>query len=160
MDLCGFHSSTNGHTHVPEWQHETSAGVLPLKRKRSDFPNVNGDRRECRDDFPAKETTRNHSVFVRIDGQRGVYFSESWEPNGSTLYLPVHGTVLANMQKYEQISFEQGCFCIGDETGGFLQRVQGKEVRLFTAGDTAKQTRSSSSPCPTSSQTVTFFRRS
>ncbi|KAI5104794.1 hypothetical protein C0J45_4466 [Silurus meridionalis] len=70
-------------------------------------------------------------VFVRIDGQRGVYFSESWEPNGSTLYLPVHGTVLANMQKYEQISFEQGCFCIGDETGGFLQRVQGQALHCW-----------------------------
>ncbi|KAK3536139.1 hypothetical protein QTP70_031326, partial [Hemibagrus guttatus] len=121
MELCGLHSFSNGHTQ--EWHHEASAGYLPPKRKRSDFPIMTGDRSDCAAAYPAKET-RNHSRFVRIDGQKGVYYSESWEPNGSTLYLPVCGTVLANMHKYEQISFEQGCFCIGDETGGFLQRVQ------------------------------------
>lgn len=64
--------------------------------------------------------------FVLIDGQRGVYYSESWECNGSTLYLPVNGTVLANIEKYDQISFEQGCFCIGNAAGGFQQKVQGR----------------------------------
>lgn len=63
--------------------------------------------------------------FVLIDGQRGVFYSESWEPNGSTLYLPVNGTLLANIEKYDQISFEQGCFCIGNAAGGFQQKVQG-----------------------------------
>ncbi|MCJ8733712.1 hypothetical protein PDJAM_G00226790 [Pangasius djambal] len=131
MELCGLHSSSNGHTHVQDWHNETSAGYLPQKRKRSDFPNMTGDRSECAAAFPAEETAKNHSRFVRIDGQRGVYYSESWELNGSSLYLPVRGTVLANMHKYEQISFEQGCFCIGDETGGFRQRVQGQALHCW-----------------------------
>ncbi|XP_047013352.1 uncharacterized protein si:dkey-109l4.3 [Ictalurus punctatus] len=131
MELCGLQSSSNGHTHVQEWHHETSAGFLPPKRKRSDLTNMTGDRCDSSSAFPAKETAKNHSRFVRIDGQRGVYYSESFEPNGSTLYLPVCGTVLANMHKYEQISFEQGCFCVGDETGGFRQRVQGQALHCW-----------------------------
>ncbi|XP_062855941.1 uncharacterized protein si:dkey-109l4.3 [Trichomycterus rosablanca] len=81
--------------------------------------------------FSTKETKKKHSSFVQIDGQRGVYYSESWKPNGSTLYMPVCGTVLANLQKYEQITFEQSCFCIGDETGRFQQRVQGHALHCW-----------------------------
>ncbi|KAG7328794.1 hypothetical protein KOW79_006968 [Hemibagrus wyckioides] len=131
MELCGLHSFSNGHTHVQEWHNEASTGYLPQKRKRSDVPIMTGDRSDRGAVYPTKETAGHHSSFVRIDGQKGVYYSESWEPNGSTLYLPVRGTVLANMQKYEQISFEQGCFCIGDESGGFLQRVQGQALHCW-----------------------------
>ncbi|XP_060782773.1 uncharacterized protein si:dkey-109l4.3 [Neoarius graeffei] len=132
MELCGAHSSSNTHTHVQEWRHGPScAGHLPPKRKRPDFPNMTGERSDCAAAFPVKETAKNHSHFVQLDGHRGVYYSESWEANGSTLYLPVRGIVLANMHKYEQISFEHGCFCIGDETGGFRQRVQGQALHCW-----------------------------
>ncbi|TSO15250.1 hypothetical protein Baya_9896 [Bagarius yarrelli] len=131
MELCGLNSSSNGHTHAQEWHHEASAGYLPQKRKRSDVLNMTGDRSECADAFPAKETHRNSSSFVRLDGQKGVYYSERWEPNGSTLYLPVRDTVLANVHRYEQLSFEHGCFCIGDHAGGFLQRVQGQALHCW-----------------------------
>ncbi|KAF5898969.1 glyoxylate reductase hydroxypyruvate reductase-like protein, partial [Clarias magur] len=104
MELSGLHSCS-----------DAAAGYLPQKRKRADFPNMTGER----------------SHFMKIDGQRGVYYSERCEPNGSTLYLPVRGTVLANMHKYEQISFEQGYFCTGDETGGFQQRVQGQALHCW-----------------------------
>lgn len=61
MELCGLLSSSNGHTHVQEWHSEASAGYLPPKRKRSDFPNMNGDKSDCASAFPVKETSKNHS---------------------------------------------------------------------------------------------------
>lgn len=66
--------------------------------------------------------------FIHISGQKGVYFSERWEPNGSTLYLPVDGSLLTNIDKYDQISFEQGLFFIGDISGAFQQKAQGTGV--------------------------------
>ncbi|KAI4890908.1 hypothetical protein NFI96_017286 [Prochilodus magdalenae] len=79
------------------------------------------------------------SAFVLIDGHRGVYYSESWKPNGSTLYLPVSGTVLANVDKYDQISFEQGCFCIGDEAGRFQQKAQGQTINCWRYSQTDRK---------------------
>lgn len=61
MELCGLHTSSNGHARVQEWHNEACAAFLPQKRKRSDFLNLNGDRSECANAFPAKETDRNHS---------------------------------------------------------------------------------------------------
>ncbi|XP_053362343.1 uncharacterized protein si:dkey-109l4.3 [Clarias gariepinus] len=120
MELSGLHPCS-----------DAAAGYLPQKRKRADFPNMTGERSDCPDVSPDKQSIKSHSHFMKIDGQRGVYYSERWQGSGSTLYLPVRGTVLANMRKYEQISFEQGYFCTGDDTGGFHQRVRGQALHCW-----------------------------
>ncbi|KAL6479703.1 hypothetical protein MHYP_G00107360 [Metynnis hypsauchen] len=111
------------------------AVFMPSKRKRSDVSSMNGGgegaNRGAAAALPTQTPARKHNSFVMIDGHRGVYYSESWKPNGSTLYLPVRGSVLANMDKYDQISFEQGCFCIGDETGRFQQKAQGQAINCW-----------------------------
>lgn len=120
---------------------------MPGKRRRSDVSCINGgsdgENGATYPSFPTQTLptpptpstpstpSSRHSGFVMIDGQRGVYYSESWKPSGSTLYLPVVGTVLANMTKYDQISFEQGCFCIGDESGRFQHKAQGQAVNCW-----------------------------
>ncbi|XP_059371901.1 uncharacterized protein si:dkey-109l4.3 [Carassius carassius] len=109
---------------------ETSPICLPNKRKRNDVNTVNGHEEDGPKGVPSKEGLRKRG-FVLIDGQRGVFYSESWEPNGSTLYLPVNGTLLANIEKYDQISFEQGCFCIGNAAGGFQQKIQGQAIHCW-----------------------------
>ncbi|XP_048031706.1 uncharacterized protein si:dkey-109l4.3 [Megalobrama amblycephala] len=132
MDPNALLSSNVCQTHM-KWVNgftEMSPICLPSKRKRNDVNNVNGNEEEGPKGFPSKESLRKRG-FVLIDGQRGVYYSESWEPNGSTLYLPVNGTLLANIEKYDQISFEQGCFCIGNAAGGFQQKVQGQAIHCW-----------------------------
>ncbi|XP_066505066.1 uncharacterized protein si:dkey-109l4.3 [Hoplias malabaricus] len=114
-----------------------SAVFMPSKRKRSELNNMsmNGATEDGQNGagalFSFQTPARKHSGFVRIDGQKGVYYSENWKPNGSTLYLPVSGSVLANMDKYDQISFEQGCFGLGDETGRFQQKAQGQTIHCW-----------------------------
>lgn len=129
MDPSGLLSSNA----CLKWAHgfnEMSPACLPSKRKRNDASTLNGNEGDGPSGFPSKENLRKRG-FVLIDGQRGVYQSESWEPNGSTLYLPVNGTLLANIEKYDQISFEQGCFCIGNAAGGFQQKVQGQTIHCW-----------------------------
>ncbi|XP_072553841.1 uncharacterized protein [Paramormyrops kingsleyae] len=119
---------------------------LPSKRKRScaggDGPHGNGHVQDhggpklC----PIQGVVKKHrSCFIPIDGNRGVYYSERWEPNGSTLYFPVTGSLLANMDKYDQITFEQGCFFIGDESGGFRQKAQGQAIHCWRYGEQEKK---------------------
>ncbi|XP_065126643.2 uncharacterized protein [Paramisgurnus dabryanus] len=103
--------------------------TLPSKRKRHEMSIVNGKEEDFPKVYP-KESLRRRG-FVLIDGQRGVYSSENWQPNGSTLYLPVNGTLLANIEKYDQISFEQGGYCIGNAAGGFQQKVQGQAIHCW-----------------------------
>ncbi|XP_072519500.1 uncharacterized protein [Salminus brasiliensis] len=122
---------------LPQEQMWDAAVLMPSKRKRSDLNTMNGGAAgenggaASLPPFPTQTPPRKHSGFVMIDGQRGVYYSESWKPNGSTLYLPVSGTVLVNVDKYDQISFEQGCFCIGDQTGRFQQKAQGQAINCW-----------------------------
>ncbi|KAG9272328.1 hypothetical protein AMEX_G13318 [Astyanax mexicanus] len=129
---------------LPPGQVWGAAVGMPGKRRRSDVSGINGgfdgENGATYPSFPTQTLrtpitpstpSSRHSGFVMIDGQRGVYYSESWEPSGSTLYLPVVGTVLANMTKYDQISFEQGCFCIGDENGRFQHKAQGQAMNCW-----------------------------
>ncbi|XP_057205858.1 uncharacterized protein si:dkey-109l4.3 [Triplophysa rosa] len=131
MDPNGLLSSNPCQVHL-KWGNgslETSPISVPSKRKRNEITvNVNGA--DCLNAFPSKESLRKRG-FVLIDGQRGVYYSESWQPNGSTLYQPVNGTLLANIEKYDQISFEQDVFCIGNAAGGFQQKVQGQAIHCW-----------------------------
>ncbi|XP_067312632.1 uncharacterized protein si:dkey-109l4.3 [Pseudorasbora parva] len=123
-NVCQTHMTwINGFTEMPPI-------CLPSKRKRNDMNNVNSKEADGPKGFPSTDNLKKRG-FVLIDGQRGVFYSESWEPNGSTLYLPVNGTLLANIEKYDQISFEEGCFCIGNAAGGFQQKVQGQAIHCW-----------------------------
>ncbi|XP_035388099.1 uncharacterized protein si:dkey-109l4.3 [Electrophorus electricus] len=136
MEFSEFPSTSNGQALLQKWENgvvETSSDYLLSKRKRSDPNNMDGSagsRCNSSSCVSIKETKKTSS-FVMIDGQRGVYYSETWKPNGGTLYLPVSGGVLANMAKYDQISFEQGCFCIGDAMGRFQNKAQGQAVHCW-----------------------------
>lgn len=112
----------------------TSSAYLPNKRKRDDVGQEsnsvhNGDTILRNSVF--SEFSRRNRPFIHISGQKGVYFSERWEPNGSTLYLPVNGSLLTNIDKYDQISFEQGLFFIGDISGAFQQKAQGQAIHCW-----------------------------
>ncbi|KAG7461557.1 hypothetical protein MATL_G00192340 [Megalops atlanticus] len=146
MELAnGFLTGVNG-SHL-SWDNTGFTDPLPNKRKRSyagnDGANGNGcmcEENEGQKNFEVQGTIRKQrSCFVPIDGNRGVYYSECWEPNGSTLYLPVNGSLLANMDKYDQISFEQGFFCIGEESGGFQQKAQGQAIHCWRYSEQEKK---------------------
>ncbi|XP_051945060.1 uncharacterized protein si:dkey-109l4.3 [Xyrauchen texanus] len=132
MEPDGLQSSNAFEAHL-KWGNgfiDTSPVCLPSKRKRTDLGVLNANEEADSKGFLSKDSLRKGGFLV-IDGQRGVYYSESWEHNGSTLYLPVCGTLLANIEKYDQISFEQGCFCIGNSAGGFQQKVQGQAIHCW-----------------------------
>ncbi|XP_076144278.1 uncharacterized protein LOC143126261 [Alosa pseudoharengus] len=106
---------------------------LSNKRKRDDVGQENGvlnGNTELRNSLFSEPPRRNRP-FIHISGQKGVYFSERWEPNGSTLYLPVNGSLLTNVDKYDQITFEQGLFFIGDLSGAFQQKAQGQAIHCW-----------------------------
>lgn len=65
------------------------------------------------------------TCFVQILPNKGIFQSEKWKPNGSTLYYPVTSHLLVNFEKYDQISFDEGMFFIGDDSGGCLQKEEG-----------------------------------
>ncbi|XP_042563928.1 uncharacterized protein si:dkey-109l4.3 [Clupea harengus] len=115
-------------------QGDASSTYLSNKRKRDDVGQenngVHNGNTELRNSlFP--EPSRKNRPFIHISGQKGVFFSERWEPNGSTLYLPVNGSLLTNIDKYDQISFEQGLFFIGDLSGAFQQKAQGQAIHCW-----------------------------
>ncbi|XP_076877130.1 uncharacterized protein LOC143526546 isoform X2 [Brachyhypopomus gauderio] len=133
MEFNGLVSTTNGQTVLQKWGHgaaQTPPECFPNKRKRTDPNGSVGDRCDTLGSVSFKETLKKSS-FVMIEGQRGVYYSERWETNGTTLYLPVSGSVLANMATYDQISFEQGCFCVGDTAGRFQHKAQGQAIHCW-----------------------------
>ncbi|KAL4641622.1 hypothetical protein GN956_G10781 [Arapaima gigas] len=126
---------------------EQTADCAPSKRKRSCAENdAQGDAargtaaQQDQKVYPVHAALNKHrSSFIPIDGNRGVYCSECWEPNGSTLYFPVTGRRLVNMDKYDQITFEQGCFFIGDESGGFQQKAQGQAIHCWRYSEREKK---------------------
>ncbi|XP_058859220.1 uncharacterized protein si:dkey-109l4.3 [Acipenser ruthenus] len=133
----GFLSSGNG-THLSVWDRSSNVQLsdMPSKRKRTCTTNdstgcpceANGNEKRA----TAQETVSlRRSSFVSIYANRGVYQSECWKPNGSTLYLPVTSNLLVNMEKYDQISFEEGSFFIGDKSGGCLQREHGQVIHCW-----------------------------
>ncbi|KAL2088286.1 hypothetical protein ACEWY4_015185 [Coilia grayii] len=113
---------------------DASSTYFTNKRKRDDsgqaINSVHNGSTEGRNS-PLPESIRRTRPFIHISGQKGVYFSERWEPNGSTLYLPVNGSLLTNIDKYDQISFEQGLFFIGDASGAFQQKAEGQAIHCW-----------------------------
>ncbi|XP_066576860.1 uncharacterized protein LOC136766892 [Amia ocellicauda] len=130
-----FVSAVNGAPQPASWD---SPAALPGKRKRGSAP---GDGCVCGPgDSHRRDTTGTHrSSFISIPANRGVYYSECWKPNGSTLYLPVTNSLLVNMEKYDQVSFEEGFFFIGDKSGGFLQKEQGQAIHCWRYSDQEKK---------------------
>ncbi|XP_069047081.1 uncharacterized protein [Lepisosteus oculatus] len=117
--------------------------VLPNKRKRNIEENYGTKGCVCganeNQRFAAQETNRKHARFVSINGNRGVFYSECWKPNGSTLYLPFTNNILVNMDKYDQISIEEGSFFIGNNSGECLQKMQGHAMHCWRYNDQEKK---------------------
>ncbi|XP_051785901.1 uncharacterized protein si:dkey-109l4.3 [Erpetoichthys calabaricus] len=143
MEVESEFSFSNG-TCFPRWNsgsnhHSQTLGGLQFKRKRTSTADEGVgchcvmDGTGCRSSVG--EATGGYSPlrrsFVLLDANRGVYQSESYKSNGSTLYLPLNNSLLVNMKKYDQVSFEEGFFCIGDASGGCLQKVQGHVINCW-----------------------------
>ncbi|KAG8454530.1 hypothetical protein GDO86_000956 [Hymenochirus boettgeri] len=115
--------------------HQNSA--QPQKRRREEngcFLQTNG----TNGSIEAKSNAAQHSSFIQILPNKGIFQSEDWKPNGSTLYHPVCKHLLVNFEKYDQISFDEGLFFIGDSSGGCLQKEQGHVIHCWRFDEKAK----------------------
>ncbi|KAM4809248.1 uncharacterized protein WCC33_013238 [Rhinophrynus dorsalis] len=129
---CDNSAFTYHHSSQTNWFGNQHSSSIPCKRKRYEnggcFPDTNGSgENEHAKPFPSLRAGR----FIRMLPNRGIFQSESWKPNGSTLYHPVSKNLLVNFDKYDQISFDEGFFFIGDESGGCLQKEQGQVIHCW-----------------------------
>ncbi|KAG9486315.1 hypothetical protein GDO78_006617 [Eleutherodactylus coqui] len=113
------------------WGNE-SAGAAP-KRKRY----TNGYLGDSRED-PEGPPKPGATCFIQMLPSKGIFQSEKWKPNSSTMYHPVTSHLLVNFEKYDQISFDEGLFFIGDESGGCLQKEQGHVIHCWRFDDKEK----------------------
>ncbi|KAG8594447.1 hypothetical protein GDO81_001206 [Engystomops pustulosus] len=119
---------------MSEWSNELQSNGIAHKRKR--YENANGnDSNGCKD---LKGPKPRVTCFVRMLPNKGIFQSEKWKPNGSTLYFPVTSHLLVNFEKYDQISFDEGLFFIGDDSGGCLQKEQGHVIHCWRFDDKEK----------------------
>ncbi|XP_073541026.1 uncharacterized protein [Phyllobates terribilis] len=108
-------------TSLSAWTNDLQSGGTAQKRKRYEngYPHdLNG----CKEDGRAIRSRA--TCFVQMLPNKGIFQSEKWKPNGSTLYYPITSHLLVNLEKYDQISFDEGLFFIGDDSGGCLQKEQ------------------------------------
>ncbi|XP_077332020.1 uncharacterized protein LOC143974462 isoform X1 [Lithobates pipiens] len=89
-------------------------------------------------EIPANHRHQQGTCFVQLHAHQEIFQSEKWKPNGSTLYHPLPSHLLVNFEKYDQISFDEGLFFIGDETGGCLQKEQGHVIHCWRFDDKEK----------------------
>lgn len=117
------------------WVNEHSRGIR-FKRQRIENGNL-GDKSDEKDDYKAPSMLKG-TCFVQLHAHQEIFQSEKWKPNGSTLYHPLSSHLLVNFEKYDQISFDEGLFFIGDETGGCLQKEQGHVIHCWRFDDKEK----------------------
>ncbi|KAJ1205289.1 hypothetical protein NDU88_000724 [Pleurodeles waltl] len=121
----------------------TISNVLSPKRKRScaDDESIvsNGIDEPGEERTPKSLCQVTRGSFVSIRPNQGVFQTESWKPHGSTLYHPVVSQLLVNIEKYDQISFEEGAFFIGDASGGCLQKESGHAIHCWRYDEKEKK---------------------
>nr|DBA28514.1 TPA: hypothetical protein GDO54_008860 [Pyxicephalus adspersus] len=118
------------------WNSEQQTNGTAHKRKRNEngyLGDKNGDKDHC--NAPSRF---GGNCFVRLHAHKGIFQSERWKPNGSTLYYPLSSHLLVNFEKYDQISFDEGLFFIGDESGRCLQKEQGHVIHCWRFDDKEK----------------------
>ncbi|XP_064415262.1 uncharacterized protein SI:DKEY-109L4.3 [Latimeria chalumnae] len=137
----GYHTSVNG-PGLSVWDNGSDdqfSESRRTKRKRSSCPDCNGCMCEVKRGGDRFTTEDFGGSFLSIPSNKGVYLSELWKPNGSTLYQPVTSSLMINMKKYDQISFEEGLFFIGDKAGGYLQKEQGHVIHCWRFDEREKK---------------------
>lgn len=121
----------------------TISNIISTKRKRSCTDNesiVSNGTNEPGEERTSKALSKvTRGIFVSIRPNQGVFQSESWKPHGSTLYCPVVSQLLVNIEKYDQISFEEGAFFIGDVSGGCLQKESGHAIHCWRYDEKEKK---------------------
>lgn len=118
------------------WNSELQSNGVAHKRKRWENGHIH-ETTACKEE--GKEASRTRATcFVQILPNKGIFQSEKWKPNGSTLYYPVTSHLLVNFEKYDQISFDEGMFFIGDDSGGCLQKEEGHVIHCWRFDDKEK----------------------
>ncbi|XP_056430919.1 uncharacterized protein LOC130369551 isoform X3 [Hyla sarda] len=123
-------------TSLSAWNGDKQSNGTAYKRKRYEngyFTDSNG----CKESLKGPTKLRA-TCFVQMLPNKGVFQSEKWKPNGSTLYYPVTSHLLVNFEKYDQISFDEGLFFIGDDSGGCVQKEQGHVINCWRFDDKEK----------------------
>ncbi|KAM5192663.1 uncharacterized protein ACMZJ9_010120 isoform 2-T2 [Mantella aurantiaca] len=118
------------------WNNEQQFNGIAHKRKRNENGYL-GDKSGDKDDCKAPSRLKG-TCFVQLHAHKGIFQSEKWKPNGSTLYHPLSSHLLVNFEKYDQISFDEGLFFIGDESGGCLQKERGHVIHCWRFDDKEK----------------------
>lgn len=111
------------------WNSELQSNGAAHKRKRWENGHIYDSSVYTEEGKGACKTRA--SCFVQMIPNKGIFQSEKWKPNGSTLYYPVTSHLLVNFEKYDQISFDEGMFFIGDDSGGCLQKEQGHVIHCW-----------------------------
>ncbi|XP_077126428.1 uncharacterized protein LOC143782628 [Ranitomeya variabilis] len=122
-------------TSLSAWTNDLQSNSTAPKRKRYDN-GCSHDFNGCKED--GRPIRSRATCFVQMLPNKGIFQSEKWKPNGSTLYYPVTSHLLVNLEKYDQISFDEGMFFIGDDSGGCSQKEQGHVLHCWRFDDKEK----------------------
>ncbi|KAM4709861.1 uncharacterized protein O3C94_023697 [Discoglossus pictus] len=118
-----------------DWSNDQHCASIAYKRKRCE----NGGSVNETNGNTHKAHVKQRGSFIQIFSNKGTYQSQQWKPNGTTLYSPVTSHLLVNFEKYDQISFDEGLFFIGDSSGGCLQKEQGHVMHCWRFDEKAKE---------------------
>ncbi|XP_075720761.1 uncharacterized protein LOC142761448 isoform X2 [Rhinoderma darwinii] len=123
-------------TSLSAWNNELQSNGIAHKRKRYENGYLN-DSNGSKEDVKGPTKSRA-TCFVQMLPNKGIFQSENWKPNGSTLYYPITSHLFVNFEKYDQISFDEGLFFIGDNSGGCSQKEQGHVIHCWRFDDKEK----------------------